>query len=638
MRGAGKVRNNKSKKIPLIAAYCRTNFNFQGFMEKVTQKQKYTRTGMLGYFLRGCKLLFLASIAASLITTFLNVVIPQVISFTIDSVIDDKAPNSIFARFAELFGGLDYLKRNIWILAVVIAAIALVMAIFQYCVTYFNQRANQTLMRGMRNSLFSHIQRLPLSWHVEHQTGDIIQRCTSDADAISNFISNQLVYLFRIIIIVVLSVTFMFVTNAKLAAIALAFVPVLVGTSLIFYKGARKSFKKCDEEEGVLSTIAQENLTGVRVVRAFGRERFERDKFEKQNVYYTGLWVKVMHAMARFWTTIDSLAAIQGMVLLIVGTLFCVDGEMTPGELVAFISYNTMLMGPVRQLGRIISNMSRAGVSIARIGEIMNADEEEYGEAGELSGDIEFKDVGFSYEEGKPVLSNVSFRVPQGSTLGVLGSTGSGKSTLMYLLDRLYPVTEGHIYIGGRDINEIPPATVRSNIGFVLQEGYLYTGTIAENISVAGDNISQAGIEHAAQAACVDDNIRSFAQGYETVVGERGVTLSGGQKQRVSIARTLVRKTPILVFDDSLSAVDSDTDAAIRARLANEFGGATVILISHRITTVMHADNIIVMDGGTIAEQGTSHELLQKDGIYRRIYDMQMSLPDDIKKEVGYDE
>lgn len=607
-------------------------------MEKVKKKEKFTKAGILGYFLKGCYLLFGASIFSSLVTTFLNVVLPQIISFTIDSVIDDEVPDSVFTYFADLFGGVDYLKRNIWILAVAIIVIALVMAIFQYGVTYFNQRANQSLMRRMRNCLFSHIQRLPLRWHIEHQTGDIIQRCTSDADAISNFISNQLVYLFRIIIIVVLSLTFMFITNVKLAAIALAFVPVLVGSSLIVYSRARKSFKKCDEEEGVLSTIAQENLTGVRVVRAFGREKYERDKFEKQNVYYTSLWVKVMHFMSVYWTSNDLLAALQGMVLLIVGTLFCIHNEMTPGELVAFISYNTMLMGPVRQLGRIISNMSRAGVSIARIGEIMNAEEEEYGEAGKLSGDIEFKNVGFSYEDGKPVLHDVSFKVPQGSTLGILGSTGSGKSTLMYLLDRLYPVTDGTITIGGQDINDIPPATIRSNIGFVLQEGYLYTGTIADNISVAGDDISQEEVEHAAEAACVDDNIRGFAQGYETVVGERGVTLSGGQKQRVSIARTLVRKTPILIFDDSLSAVDSDTDAAIRARLAKEFGGATVILISHRITTVMHADNIIVMEGGTIAEQGTSHELLQQNGIYRQIYDMQMSLPDELKKEVGYGE
>ncbi len=605
-------------------------------MKKANTGQKFTGAGMLGYFLRGSRALFLISILSGLVVTFLNVVIPQIISFTVDSVIGDEPSGGIFAFFADLFGGTEHLKSAVWMIALVIVGIAVVMAVFQYCVTYFNTRANQTLMRGMRNKLFAHIQRLPLGWHVTHQTGDIIQRCTTDADVISNFIANQLVPLFRLIIMVVLSLTLMFVMNVWLALIAAAFIPVLIGYSLVFYTKARKSFKKCDEEEGVLSTYAQENLTGVRVVRAFGRERYERDKFEKQNVYYTGLWVRIEKFLALYWTSNDFVAALQCMLLIVVGTVFCLQGSISPGDLVAFISYNTMLMGPVRQLGRIISNMSRAGVSIARIGEIMNADEEEYGVAGTLSGDIEFKNVSFWYEEDKPVLRGVSFKIPEGSTLGVIGGTGSGKSSLMYLLDRLYPVSGGEITIGGVNINDIPPATLRANIGFVLQEGYLYSGTIAENIAMAGENTDDGAIVHAAEAACVDENIRSFASGYQTVVGERGVTLSGGQKQRVSIARTLVRKTPVLIFDDSLSAVDSDTDAAIRARLAREFGNATVILISHRITTVMHADNIVVMENGEVAEQGTSAELIEKGGIYRRIYDMQMSLPDDLKEEVGY--
>lgn len=615
---------------------------------------------MLGYFLKGCRLLFAGSIISSLIVTFINVIIPQVISFTIDSVIDRVPPEGLYASFASLFGGVEGLRGRIWVLAVVIIVLALIMAVFQYFVTYLNHRANQSLMRRMRNKLFSHIQRLPLKWHVQNRTGDIIQRCTSDADAISNFVSNQLISLVRIIIMVALSLTLMFMMDIELALIASAFIPVLIAYSLVFYAKAGKSFRKCDEEEGVLSTLAQENLTGVRVVRAFGRERYERDRFEKQNVYYTGLWVHIEKFLAVYWTSNDFLAALQCMLLIVVGTVFCLQGSISPGNLVAFISYNTMLMGPVRQLGRIISNMSRAGVSIERIGEIMNAEEEFYGEKGELSGDIQFKNVCFEYEEGKPVLSDVSFTVPQGSTLGVIGGTGSGKSTLMYLLDRLYPPTGGTITFGGRDIVDIPPATVRGNVGFVLQEGYLFSGTIEENIASAkpeyagteyGTAESDEGgarkgaqakehavdgdVVHAAKVACVDENIRAFAQGYDTVVGERGVTLSGGQKQRVSIARTLLRKTPYLIFDDSLSAVDSETDSAIRARLADEYRGSTVIIISHRITTVMHADNIIVMEGGRIAEQGTHEQLLALGGIYRRIYDMQMSLPDELKEEAG---
>lgn len=590
---------------------------------------------MLRYFLKGSVALFVIVIFTSLVSTLLSTLVPKIVGFTIDSVIgDEKVPES-YVGLVELFGGINNVKANIWIIAVVVAVIAAVTFVFQYCRMYFNTRANQVLMRRMRNTLFTHIQRLPLSWQTKNNTGDIIQRCTSDADTISNFISNQLVSLFRIILLLVLSLVFMFTTDVRMAAIAAAFIPLLIGYSLFFYFKAGKRFKKCDEEEGVLSTYAQENLTGVRVVRAFGRERYERDKFEKQNAYYTGLWVRLEKFMAMFWASSDIIAALQLLCIVVVGTVFCVQGQMTAGALVAFISYNTMMIGPVRQLGRIISNLSKAGVSLGRIGEIMNADEEIYGSnEGVLSGDIVFDNVGFYYEEGKPVLSGVSFTVPQGSTLGIIGATGSGKSTVGYLIDGLYPATDGAIYIGGRNVNDIPPSTLRKNVGFVLQEGYIYSRTIAENIGMAVDNADADGIKRAAELACLDGNVEGFANGYDTVVGERGVTLSGGQKQRVAIARTLMRGTPYVIFDDSLSAVDSETDAKIRANLDSEYKNTTTVIISHRITTVMHADKIVVLDGGRVAETGTSDELIKNDGIYKRIYDLQMSLPDDIKEEM----
>ncbi|MCX4314159.1 MAG: ABC transporter ATP-binding protein, partial [Clostridia bacterium] len=323
-------------------------------------------------------------------------------------------------------------------------------------------------------------------------------------------------------------------------------------------------------QEGVLSTYAQENLTGVRVVRAFGKERYERDKFEKQNVYYTNLWVRLEKFMALYWSLSDFIAAVQLMFIIVIGTVYCVRGELTAGKLVEFVSYNAMMIGPVRQLGRIISNLSKASVSLGRIAEVMNAEEETYGEAGPLSGDIVFDNVSFEYETGKPVLDGVSFTVPQGSTLGIIGGTGSGKSTVACLMDGLYAPTSGRITIGGRDLTEIPPATLRRNVGFVMQEGYIYSRTIAENIAIAVDDGSAERVAHAAETACLDGNVEGFANGYDTVVGERGVTLSGGQKQRVAIARTLIRGTPYMIFDDSLSAVDSDTDAKIRAQLRKE--------------------------------------------------------------------
>ena len=599
------------------------------------KKRPFSRAGMLKYFLKGSMLLFAASIAANMLNTLFSTLIPQVVSLTVDSVIGTEEVTPECVWIVELFGGIENLKTSLWLLAVAVCVLAALVAIFHYLRTYLTHRANQTFMRRMRDTLFSHIQRLPLKWHHEHMTGDIIQRCTSDADTISNFVSNQLITLFRVVILTSLSLALMFFMNPVLAGIAAAFIPLVVIYSLIFYKISGKHFLKCDEEEGVLSTFAQENFSGVRVVRAFGRERYERDKFEKQNVYYTGLWVRLERYLSAYWVTSDLLVSLQLLVIIVVGAVFCVNGMLTAGQLVAFISYNTMLMEPVRQLGRIISNLSKAGVSIDRIAEIMNAEEEDYGEKSELHGDIELTNVTFEYDEGKPVLQNINLKIPEGSTLGIIGGTGSGKSTLVALLDRLYPITEGKITIGGKDIEEISPATLRSNIGLVLQEGHLFSRTVGENIGIAME-ATQEQIKNAAKIACVDDNIEAFAKGYDTIVGERGVTLSGGQKQRVAIARTMLRKTPYFIFDDSLSAVDSDTDVQIRANLKKEFGRSTVIIISHRITTVMHADNIIVLEEGRIAEEGKHSELLKKDGIYKKIYDVQLSLPDDIK-EGAYD-
>ncbi len=602
-------------------------------MKKVKTLPRYTKAGLLGYFLKGSVLLFVSVVVFSFLVTLTNVIVPKIIGFTIDCVLRDLPVPEKYKGLVALAGGVEYLKANIWVIAVIITAIAALTLVFHYCRMYFNTWANQSLMQRMRNGLFTHIQRLPLEWHNSHNTGDIIQRCTSDADTISNFVSNQILSLFRIVLLLVISVTFMFITDARLAAVALAFVPLLTGYSLFFYFKAGKRFKKCDEEEGVLSTLAQENLTGVRVVRAFSRERYERDKFEKQNTYYTGLWVRLEKFMALYWASSDLIAALQLMLIVVLGSVFCVRGHLTLGSLVEFIAYNTMMIGPVRQLGRIISNLSKAGVALGRIGEIMNAEEEDYGaDEGGLSGAIAFENVSFGYEAGKPVLKNISFTVPQGTTLGIIGGTGSGKSTVARLLDRLYEADSGEIYIGERRLRDIPRATLRKYIGLVLQEGYVYSRTVGENIAIACDSAAIADIKNAAAAACVDGNIEGFASGYDTVVGERGVTLSGGQKQRVCIARTLMRKTPYIILDDSLSAVDSDTDAAIRASLAKSFKDCTAIIISHRITTVMHADNIIVMDGGRIAESGTHAQLLRKNGIYKRICDLQTALPEDLKE------
>lgn len=611
-----------------------------------TGRLPYTKVSLILDFLRGSIRYFAISIFSALCVTGLDMLSPQLIRTTVDCVLDDnelRLPEFLMNRIDRI-GGVGYLREHLWLIGGLILLVALLSVAFRYLFMLFNAKGAEGLVETMRNRLFSHIQRLPFSWHMQNQTGDIIQRCTSDVDMVKNFVSEQLTSVFRIIILIALSLVFMFSMNPRLTLVALASIPVIIAYSAYFHSKIGSQFMKCDENEGILSTIAQENLTGVRVVRAFGREKYETDRFEKQNNIYTDLWIRLCRFMALFWGAGDLISGLQVMLIVILGSVFCVRGGMTAGEFIAFISYNAMLTWPVRSLGRMIAEMSKAGVSIERIRYIMNSaperdipgadrPEADIPDNGmpDMHGDIEFQNVSFSYAD-TPVLSGISFKIPQGTTFGILGGTGSGKSTLMYLLNRLYELApeSGRITIGGVDIANMKGSWVRSHIGMVLQESFLFSRTIAENIGITRKDMSLSDIRWAASIACVDGAICEFTNGYDTVVGERGVTLSGGQKQRIAIARMLTQKTPIMVFDDSLSAVDSETDAKIRQALKKNLGDSTVILISHRVTTLMQAENILVLDKGRIAELGSHEELMKKNGIYRRIYDMQMTLPEEV--------
>ena len=577
-------------------------------------------------FLRGSKLLFVTSMLASALAALADMVSPQIVRVAVDHVLG-SAPTETLPGFAvrliDRAGGVAALREHIWILALAVVAVAVVKAAAQYGYEVSKTAASETLVKTMRDSLFSHIERLPYAWHMKNRTGDIIQRCTSDIDTLKNFLAEQMTNLIRIVILLALSVAFMLGMNPRLTLIAMLPVPVIIGYSLYFHKKIGEAFLACDENEGILSTLAQENLTGVRVVRAFGRERDERDRFEKQNRYYTGLWMKLARPLATFWSVGDVLSGLQILLTVVFGAVFCIRGSMGPGAYIAFLSYCAMMTWPVRMLGRMISEMSKAGVSLDRIRYIMESPEEEtsVGLTPDLSGDIVFDRVSFSYDGGADVLHDMSFTVPAGSTLGILGGTGSGKSTLVLLLDKLYELPEGQgsIRIGGTDLREIRTDYLRRNIGMVLQEPFLFSRTIAENIGIHDPELGIDRIRESARAACLDETVMGFARGYDTPVGERGLTLSGGQKQRTAIARTLSQDVPILVFDDSLSAVDAETDAKIRRALQARFGRATVILISHRITTLSKADKILVLDHGRIAEQGTHEELRKAGGLYQHI-------------------
>ncbi len=594
---------------------------------KTERKQKLA---LLWKFLAGSKKYFALSILAAAVTALADMLNPQIIRAAVDCAIGGKEAD--FPAFVmdavNRIGGFAYLGQHLWIMALAIIAVAACQVLSQYAFRVNNTKASETLVKSMRDQLFRHIERLPFGWHMKNRTGDIIQRCTSDIDTTKNFLSEQLTSVFRITILLALSVTFMLSMHPLLTVIALLPAPLIIAYSIHFHKIIHDGYMDCDENEGKLSAMAQENLTGVRVVRAFGRERSEIDKFRAQNDYYTKLWEKMAKVMSRFWSVSDIFSGIQVMLVVVFGAVFCVKGSLLEGEYIAFISYNAMLVWPIRQLGRMISEMSKAGVSIDRVFYIMHSPiEQDDPDALEapMDGDICFEHVNFAYENAPQLLHDVSFTIKAGTTIGILGGTGSGKSTLMHLLDKLYPLEEGQgrIAIGGRDIRKIKTDHLRRNIGIVLQEPYLFSRTIGENIGVASPILDMEAVRSAAAAAALDETITSFASGYDTMVGERGVTLSGGQKQRAAIARMLTQDVPIMIFDDSLSAVDTQTDAKIRQAIAKRFGKASVILISHRITTLSAADKIIVLDKGRIVEEGTHEQLKQSGGIYQKIYETQ---------------
>lgn len=581
-------------------------------------------------FLSGSKRFFVLCVICTLLISLLELINPKIIGFTIDSVIGvQPAQDGIVLQFVNAIGGVDHLRSNVWIVAVMILVIGLMAATFRYLFRLFNSIAAETLVLTMRKKLFAHIERLPFEWHSKNQTGDIIQRCTSDVDTVKRFLSEQLTSIFRIAALIVLSLVFMYRMNPVLATIALVTIPIIVTYSAIFHKKISKNFAACDEAEGTLSAVAQENLTGVRVVRAFGREKFERERFHKASGTLANLWMRLNRLFSLFWSVGDFISGIQVMLIITVGTVICVNYGMTAGDFIVFISYNSMLIWPVRQLGRVISQMSQAGIALDRIAYIMNSPEEKDIATtldADMKGDIVFDNVSFEYGNGVDVLQNVSFEIKSGTTFGILGGTGSGKSTLMYLLDRLYdlPAENGRITIGGVDIADMKAEEVRRNIGMVMQEPFLFSRTIEENIKIADENCTEQSMRESSDIACLTETVDAFTEGFDTMVGERGVTLSGGQKQRTAIARMLTRNTPIMVFDDSLSAVDAETDAKIRQALNNKTGNSTVILISHRTSTLMHADKILVLDHGKVSDIGTHEELISRDGIYKKIYDIQM--------------
>jgi len=590
--------------------------------------------------MKGNKLLYLGAIVSTGLSTFFSLIPPLVIQLTIDSIIGEK-PMQVplwVQSIIEDLGGRTVLARNLWICAIALVFLTMINGIFLYTRGKWSAKASESIARNIRDRLYDHLQHLSYDYHVKAETGDLIQRCTSDVETVRRFLSVQFVEIGRALFMLFMSLVIMLSLNVRMTLIAMAVVPLVFGSAVVFFMNVKKQFQLSDEAEGRLSTVLQENLTGVRVVRAFGRQAYEMEKFDKKNVEFRDLNYRLIRLLAGYWSLSDFLIMMQMGIVLVIGVHWAAAGQITLGTLVVFNTYEGMLLWPIRQMGRILSDMGKTLVSLGRIQDILTEPREEMEDTGlqpDINGDIEFRNVWFGYDENNPVLKDLSFRIEKGKTVAILGSTGSGKSSLVHLLLRLYDYQKGSITIGGVELKEINKKWLRKHVGIVLQEPFLFSKTIKENIGLAKQNVDDAEIFQAARVAAVHDVIKEFEQGYETPVGERGVTLSGGQKQRVAIARTLMKDNSILIFDDSLSAVDTETDAAIRKALREKRKNITTLIISHRITTLAEADFILVLDHGRLVQSGTHEQLIREPGLYQRIWNIQSSLEQDLENEMS---
>ena len=577
---------------------------------------------------------YLGAVLCTVFSVFINFATPLLLAETVDSILGSEPSRlpGFLQGFSAALGGREYLVRNLWAVGLVLVLLNVVNGVFTYFKGRWSAVASESIALSLRDTLYTHLQHLPFSFHVKAETGDLIQRCTSDVETVRRFLSVQLVEAVNTVLMLAVAFSLLWSRNREITLYSMLMIPVLFLTAFIFFKKITEHFKHADESEGKMSAVLQENLTGVRVVRAFGRQQHEVEKFDAASEDYRGKVFRLIRMLSVYWSSADFLSMLQIMATLLLCILYAMQGAITVGTMIVFISYVGMLLFPVRQLGRILSDAGKTKVSMQRIREILNNPveaPEPDAVCPPLNGDIVFDDVVFAYEASRPILDHLSCTVKAGQTVAILGSTGSGKSTMVHLLQRLFEPQSGRILIGGVPIDKIDRKYLRSRVGLVLQEPFLFSKTIRENVGIAKPSPSQEEIERVAATACAHGFIAESEKGYDTLVGERGVTLSGGQKQRIAIARTLMKDNDILIFDDSLSAVDTETDMQIRAALKSRSHKATTIIISHRITTLSEADHILVLDQGRVVDQGTHQELCARPGLYQRINQIQTALEEE---------
>ena len=573
--------------------------------------------------------IYFLAIILLLLNKAISATVPLILPIIVDgAILGGKVQETLIFRLLSSVITIEKGFSSILFLSLIMLFFAIVAIFLNYITDILNAIATENIIKNLRSSLHAHIGRFTYEHYTKQETGDLIQRCTSNVETIKRTLAHFAIHGFGIVFSICYIFTLMMMQSIQMTVISSFTLPIIFIGSYFFFVHIKKQENIAYKKEALMTQVAQENLTGVRVVKAFSMQDYEIKKFEEKSKDYRNANLKIGLSYAFYWSINDSIMLAQTTFVTLYGSYLAYIGELSVGQVVLFTQYVTMLIFPVRHLGRIVSNVANLSVSIKRIKEILNAPKEDISinkNQKEISGDLAFDNVSFSYPSSKEkeVLKNVSFNIKEGKMLGIVGMTGSGKTSLMYLLERLYSPTEGKITIGGKDISNIELATLRDHIGIVLQEPFLYSKTIKENIRLTRPEASDDEVIEVAKEASLHKDIMEFENGYETIVGENGITLSGGQKQRLAIARTLLKDAKIIVFDDSLSSVDTTTDAEIRASIAKIRGKKILIVISHRLSSLMDADKIIVLDRGKIIEEGTHSQLIAKDGNYKRIYEIQ---------------
>lgn len=531
---------------------------------------------------------------------------------------------------------------TIMLFALLVLLIALARGLFFFLEGKGKSKTAESVAQRIRRKIYDHIQKLSFRYHDNNNSGELVQRATSDVDTIRRFYVDQVPELMKIFFLYVINLSTLLVLNWKLALISTAVTPVMVFLSWFFFGKIYQSYDAYQDQEAVMTSRIQENLSGIRVVRAFARQKHEKEVFKKINSKHRKLGFRNLFWHNLYWPVSHILCGGQFVVVLLVGGKMAImDGEMSIGTFVAFSSMVNALIWPLQELGRAITELSKSFVSFGRVQEILDEEQEDLQDSlvdqdHQVQGDLEFRGLNFEYQKDTPVLRDVNLFVERGEKIALLGATGSGKSSLVNLLPRFYEYQEGEILLDGRPLNHFSKHFLRRNIGIVQQEPFLFSQTIAENIAYSVDReVSREEIEEAAKAAAVHDSIMKFPEGYDTKVGEKGVSLSGGQKQRITIARTLLKDPRILILDDSTSAVDAETEEKIRQALERLMEGRTTFIIAHRVQTLQLADRIAVLKDGEILQLGTHQELLKSEGFYKEVFDLQTRIEEELQEELA---